>query len=182
MTDGALQDGAKYPALSFVGICATKNYTCKARRSLYTLFLSGANALVDRKKLERLGGFNEVFNPYYNEDVELGLNAAWRCGYKLYYEHSAVCRHPISATINKEPNGKVKAVVKRNKVFLHYLHLDGVALLTFLAITALKAILRVLVADTRYLKAIRYLLPATTGKAQDFRVRSLLKVRLPSRK
>ncbi|MDR1342680.1 MAG: glycosyltransferase family 2 protein [Prevotellaceae bacterium] len=156
MTDDRIQDGAKYPMIGFTSIRATKNYTCKARTSLYTFFLSGANALVDRKKLEVLDGFNEVFNPYYAEDVDLGLNA-WRYGYKLYYEHTAVCRHPNSATIKKEPAEKVKIAIKRNKVCLHYLHLDGIELLAFIAKSLLKAIFRLLVADTRYLKAVKHL-------------------------
>jgi GT2 family glycosyltransferase len=156
MTDDHIQDGAKYPMLGFTSICATKNYICKAKTSLYTLFLSGANALVDRKKLEQLGGFNEIFNPYYAEDVDLGLKA-WRYGYKLYYEHTAICRHPNSTTIKKEPAEKVKIVIKRNKVCLHYLHLEGIELLAFVVKSLLKAIFRLLVADTKYLKAVNHL-------------------------
>ena len=156
LTDNHIQDGAKYPDVGFSYITSTKNYTCQARPSLYTLFLSGANALIDRKKLIQLGGFNEIFNPYYAEDVDLGLNA-WQYGYKLYYEHRAVCRHPNSATIKKEPAAKVKMIVKRNKVFLHYLHLEGGELLFFMLKVAIKALFGIFVANIRYLKAIRQL-------------------------
>lgn len=33
-------------------------------------FASGANMLADRKKLIELGGFNELFSPYYGEDLD----------------------------------------------------------------------------------------------------------------
>lgn len=156
LDDNRIQDGAKYPDIGFSYITSTKNYTCRGRLSLYTLFLSGANALIDRKKLVQLGGFNEIFNPYYGEDVDLGLNA-WQYGYKLYYEHRAVCRHPNSATIKKEPGKKVKMVVKRNKVFLHYLHFEGAEWLFFALKIAVKAFFGIFVANVKYLKAIRQL-------------------------
>ena len=76
--DGArLLDGAKYPAYSFGRIRSTLNYRLAdgvARGDwLPTLFLSGANALIDREKLNRAGWFSELFSPFYGEDVELGI-------------------------------------------------------------------------------------------------------------
>jgi len=146
----AIQDGAKYPNYAFANIGSCKNYTSETSNSLYSLFLSGANALVDRKKIIELQGFNEIFNPYYSEDVDLGLRA-WKLGYQCFYEHKAICRHPNSETIKKEPGKKVRIVSKRNKMFLHYLHLDGVELAYYLLILSLKTFFRTLILDTNYL-------------------------------
>jgi GT2 family glycosyltransferase len=154
LTGDKIQDGAKYPIYNFTNIVGIKNYTCATRTSLYTLFLSGANALMDREKLVRLGGFNELFNPYYAEDVDLSLSA-WECGYKLYYEHNAVCHHPNSATIKNEPSAKVKVITKRNKILLHYLHLNGVECWCFLAKVIVKTFFRTLTANMKYYKALR---------------------------
>ncbi|WP_462220134.1 type IX secretion system plug protein, partial [Ferruginibacter sp.] len=51
-------------------ITLSGNYLLKpmGEESLYTLYLSGANALVNRKKLIELGGFDEIFSPFYIED------------------------------------------------------------------------------------------------------------------
>ena len=125
-----IQDGAKYPQYTFGRITTTKNYLVKNRTTLYSLYMSGANSLVDRRKLLSLGGFNEFFNPYYSEDADLGITA-WRAGYKIYYEHDSICRHPNSSTIKKEHKKKVKTVAKRNKIILHYLHLDNFELAFF---------------------------------------------------
>ena len=136
----AVQDGAKYPDYSFGHIGPNLNYRSESQSSLYTLFLSGANALMERKKLIELGGFDEIFNPYYVEDVDLSLRA-WKIGYKCYYDDSAVCRHPLSATIKKEKPQKIKMISKRNKIYLHYIHLELIELIYFLLIVTIRTAL-----------------------------------------
>lgn len=149
-----IQDAAKYPKYFFGNIASTTNYICKTRSSLYSFFLTGANALINRKKLIELGGFNELFNPYYGEDVDLGLRA-WRLGYKCYYEHNAICMHPNSATIKKEPPDKVIIISSRNKMYLHFIHLDNFELAFYLIKLLTKVFLRALILDIKYLKAFR---------------------------
>lgn len=146
-----IQDGAKFSEYSFAKIKTHINYICKTRYSLYSYFLSGANALVDREKLLKIGGFNEVFNPYNSEDVDLGF-MAWRLGYKCYYDHNAVCRHPNSATLKREPSQKLKNISKRNKYFLHFIHLNRLELTYYLIHLAIKTFFRAIVLDSNYLK------------------------------
>lgn len=147
-----IQDGAKYPKYHFGNISSTTNYICSTRNSLFSFFLTGANALIDRKKLIELNGYNEIFNPYYGEDVDLSLRA-WRLGYKCYYEHNAVCRHPNSATIGRESSKKVKIISSRNKMYLHFIHLNGSELIFYNIKLIFKVILRVLILDVKYLKS-----------------------------
>ena len=147
-----IQDGAKYPKYFFGNISGTTNYICNSRSSLYSFFLTGANALIDRNKIIELKGFDEIFNPYYGEDIDLGLRA-WRLGYKCYYEHNAICRHPNSATIKKEPSKKVKIISSRNKMYLHFIHLNGIELAFYLLKLFLKTILKAMVLDFKHLKS-----------------------------
>lgn len=153
VSDEKIQDGAKYPEYTFASITSTKNYIVENRNSLLTFFLSGANSLVDRKKLIEIGGFKEVFNPYYAEDVDLGLTA-WESGYKLYYDNSTFCLHPNSETIKKEPSKKIELVSKRNKFILHYLHLDGIEFFSFFIVVIIKTLLKTILLDTIYLRAL----------------------------
>lgn len=125
-----LQDAAKYPVYQWAKIGSTLNYTSKAQSSYPTLFLSGANALVRRTYLVQLGGFSEIFNPYYCEDVDLGIRA-WRAGWKCLFDSRVICYHPNSVTIKKQASEKVRRVSKRNKALLHFIHLDGMALLWY---------------------------------------------------
>ena len=147
-----IQDGAKFPQYKFGAIVGTKNYTSKKETPLYTFFMSGANALINREKLFELNGFDEIFTPYYGEDIDLSLRA-WGIGYKCYYEHNAICKHSSSETIKKEPGNKVKIITKRNKLFLHFIHLNSLELSYFSIIIILKTFFRMLIFDTIYLKS-----------------------------
>ncbi len=147
-----VQDGAKFPDYSFGRIGSTLNYRSETQSTLYTLFLSGANALMDRQKLLELGGFDEIFNPYYAEDVDLGLRA-WKVGYKCYYDDTAVCRHPVSVTIKKEMPQKVLTISKRNKMYVHYIHLEMVERMAYLAVLTIKTFLRLLMGNKIYVTA-----------------------------
>lgn len=89
-----------------------------------TTFLSGANALIDRKKLQELGGFDEIYSPFYSEDLDLGVRA-WKAGWKCYYEHKAVCHHLGSHTTkNHFQRTRIKEIYFRNRMIFHAIHLD----------------------------------------------------------
>ncbi|MCS6796844.1 MAG: hypothetical protein NZ516_12890 [Raineya sp.] len=96
------------------------------KQHLYIPFLFRVR-ICSQKKLVELGGFNELFSPYYGEDLDLGITA-WRAGYKIYYEPQAICRHQTSSTIKKESPAKVQIIAKCNKFILHYLHFEGISL------------------------------------------------------
>lgn len=118
-----LQDTAKYPKVAFGKINGATNYKIDNKNSgTYSFFLSGANALVNREKLNALNGFDELFNPYYFEDLDLGIRA-WKMGYTCHYDPQAICYHPLSSTIKKEPSEKVTLIIERNKIYVHYKHL-----------------------------------------------------------
>jgi GT2 family glycosyltransferase len=123
-----IQDGGKYPFFHGVKIKTSLNYiplNSKPDSWLYSMYLSGANAFVDREKILFLKGFDEIFSPYYAEDFDLSLRA-WRLGWKCYYEHSAVCKHKTSLTIKSIATKKKIAIIyNRNKMYLHAIHLSG---------------------------------------------------------
>lgn len=129
--DDEIQDGGKYPAYQGAKIKTSGNYypvDPAESRKLYSMYLSGANALVSREKITELGGFDELFAPFYVEDFELSLRA-WRIGWKCYYEHNAICRHKTSATIKTQSSRNfIKKIYYRNKMFLHALHPEVSAL------------------------------------------------------
>jgi GT2 family glycosyltransferase len=153
-----VQDTAKYPVFHFLsGIKATVNYfslyPAGKKKGSPSLFLSGANALVHRKKLLEIGAFQELFNPFYWEDVELAIKA-WRMNYSCYYEHAAICRHPASATIGKYHKKKtVSLIARKNKILFHYLHLNGASLFFWIFGYLLKALLRCCTFNFSYLNS-----------------------------
>jgi GT2 family glycosyltransferase len=126
--DDVIQDGGKYPSFHGTKIKTSGNYVPLQNDNnikLYSMYLSGANALISREKIIQLGGFDEIFSPFYVEDFELSLRA-WRLGWKCYYEHNAVCRHKTSTTIkNKDSKKFVRKIYNRNKMLLHAIHLPN---------------------------------------------------------
>ncbi|CAM4309686.1 Glycosyltransferase, GT2 family [Pedobacter westerhofensis] len=91
----------------------------------YTAYLSGANALVNTRKLKELEGFDEIFSPFTSEDSDLSTRA-WLLGWKCYYEHSSVCYHQVSGSIRKNMNTNfVKTIYFRNRFIFHRIHLTG---------------------------------------------------------
>jgi len=125
--DDTIQDGAKYPSFHGVKIKTSGNYLLKnedaMNEGLLTIYLSGANALLDRAKFMEIGGFDELFSPFYVEDYELSLRA-WRYGYKCYYDYQSVCRHQTSSSIrSKNKKNFIKKIYNRNKMYLHGIHL-----------------------------------------------------------
>jgi len=103
-----------------------------SKNELYpTVFLSGANALIDLEKIKILGGFNELFSPYYSEDTELSIRA-WRLGWKCYFDNFSSCTHLHCSTIkNNAKKRKIKTIYYRNKFILHALHLTFLQTILF---------------------------------------------------
>jgi GT2 family glycosyltransferase len=144
LDDDIVKDTAKYPDYSLGNIRGTTNYKIinylpnKKTIGIPSFFTSGANTLYDREKLVYIEGFTELYSPYYREDLDLSIKA-WRMGWKSYYEEKAVCRHQTSITIKKynRPR-KISIITKRNKLIMHFTHLDGMGWSIFICKTLLK--------------------------------------------
>ncbi|MCL6258250.1 glycosyltransferase family 2 protein [Aquiflexum sp. TKW24L] len=121
-----IEGAAKIPILSGLKLKVNKQYYSNNlnQKSTPTIFLSGANSLVVTEKAREIGGFNEIFSPFYSEDVDLGLKS-WRVGWKSYYEHQSICYHLGSHTIkNSCQKKKIKSIYYRNRMILHGIHVE----------------------------------------------------------
>ncbi len=123
----AMSDGGKYPVWKGLMLNTTRNYEVrKPEGNIFpALFLSGAAALMHAGKFRELGGFYELFNPYYFEDAEICL-MAWRRGWSSLYVPDARCFHRISSTISHNARKEqVLIIARRNKLLMHAIHLGG---------------------------------------------------------
>ncbi len=85
----------------------------------------GTGFICDRKKYLELGGFDEVFSPYYWEDSDLPLRAL-RKGWQIHYTPERKLYHKTSSTISKtQSNVKRRLVSIRNKHLFAWRHLKG---------------------------------------------------------
>jgi GT2 family glycosyltransferase len=121
-----IEGAAKLPELKGFKLKVNKQYysTNSKQASTPTIFLSGANSLVVTEKMRELGGFDEIFAPFYSEDLDLGLRA-WRVGWKSYYEHKSICYHLGCHTIKSScKRRKMKSIYFRNRMLLHAIHTE----------------------------------------------------------
>ncbi|MCZ4223756.1 glycosyltransferase family 2 protein [Pedobacter rhodius] len=122
-----IEDAARLLYYSGCRIKANKFYYSETPEdeNVYTAYLSGANALVDAKKLKELGGFDEIYSPFSSEDFDLSLRA-WQLGWKCYYEHQSVCFHHISGSTKTQIKSDfIKKIYYRNRFFLQRIQLQG---------------------------------------------------------
>ena len=163
------QDGAKYPGLFLYNIESNKNIL-REKEVLPTFFLSGANALIRADYLKKIGGLCELFNPYYSEDVELGIRA-WRIGWELYFQPNAICFHETSSTIKKLNSQKVELIAKRNKYILHVLHLPLVLKILYLVNISINSLFKLLIGKQVHFKALISFLKMYSKVAKEIKIR-----------
>lgn len=74
----------------------------------------GGASMFNREKFLILGGFDELYHPFYWEDVDLSFRA-WRKGWKIIYEPGATLLHSSHSTIGKlHSSGKQDLIYYRN--------------------------------------------------------------------
>lgn len=169
--DDKIQDGAKLPYFHGSKIKTSGNYLLKDEKQmqdgLYSMYLSGANAFIDKEKFLQIGGFNELFSPFYIEDFELSLRA-WRLGFKCYYDYSSICQHKVSTSIKSSSKKRyVSTIYDRNKMFLHAIHLEGTRRLLWYLQLVPEALIRLLTFRWHYFKSLRMFLSAGHGVKQS---------------
>ena len=76
------------------------------------LWAGGGSSAVSRDKFMALGGFDEVFNPFYMEDVDLSLRA-WRRGWSTLFEPRSTVQHRHRSSTSRLDPAYVDAVIAR---------------------------------------------------------------------
>jgi len=86
-------------------------------------------SLYDREKFEALGGFDQLFTPFFSEDEDL-FYRAWKRGWKVTYEPRAqVVHHHECSTIFRAVNEAERERIYRAHQLLHtWKNLDDPAL------------------------------------------------------
>jgi len=89
--------------------------------SLFPCFYGGGGSCAfDRRKFLELGGFDELFRPFYFEDTDLGYQA-WKRGWKVLYQPASVVYHEHRGTIGKKfAASQIDAVLKQNFILFSW--------------------------------------------------------------
>lgn len=88
----------------------------KTKETHISAWASGGSAAFRKSTWEKLGGFDEIYKPFYWEDIDLGYRA-WKKGYKVLWEPKAIVHHQHEAIIGKYfSEGYVNFVSERNRL------------------------------------------------------------------
>jgi len=81
-----------------------------------TLWVNGGSGAFRKSIWDRLGGFNELYNPFYWEDIDLSYRAI-KSGYKIIFEPKSIVIHEHEKGVIKSTysNFKVKTIAYRNQ-------------------------------------------------------------------
>lgn len=90
-----------------------------------TFWISGGSGAFRRAMWEKLGGMDEMFNPFYWEDIDLSFRALKR-GWKLIWEPKAGVVHKHESTINTKNFSKkyMDYIKERNQLLFHWKNLE----------------------------------------------------------
>ena len=104
-----------------------------------------------REQILELGGFDEIYSPFYWEDCDLGRRAMQN-GLKLLYLPEAKVFHQASSTIsNYRSHNQRRLVSNRNKFLFSWHHLDRKRLwLSHAPTVALNLLTRWIILDWKY--------------------------------
>jgi|SRR5258706_1915328 len=95
-----------------------------------TLWVSGGSGAFRKDLWDNLSGLNELFNPFYWEDIDLSYRAL-KSGYSLIFEPQSVVIHDHSEGAIKKTykEKKVTSIVYRNQFFFSWMNITDTNLI-----------------------------------------------------
>lgn len=87
----------------------------KTKKAHISGWASGGGAIYRKSMWQKLNGFDELFHPYYWEDLDLAYRA-WKKGWKVLWEPEARVVHDHESTISKLDQQKVDLIKQRNQL------------------------------------------------------------------
>lgn len=96
------------------GLFTVEHARAIPERAAPCLYPSAAAIAVDRDKFLSLGGFSELFEPFYWEDADLGYRA-WKRGWRVLFEPRSLAYHQRRGTVGRYSPGFIERVFERNR-------------------------------------------------------------------
>jgi GT2 family glycosyltransferase len=95
-----------------------------------TLWVSGGSSAYRKSIWDKLGGMNEMFNPFYWEDIDLSYRAL-KSGYAITFEKRCCVIHEHEKGAIKRSRSKfaIQTIAHRNQLFFIWLNLTDPSLL-----------------------------------------------------
>lgn len=117
------------------------------------LYASGGAAAFDKKKFLELGGFDELFRPFYWEDFDLSYRA-WKRGWKVIFEPKCVIYHKHQATIKSFDKNVIELSPRRNNFLFIWKNItDKKLILSHILLLPFNLLIALIFLRIKYLRA-----------------------------
>ena len=95
-----------------------------------TFWVSGGSSVVRRELFEKLGGFDDLYDPFYWEDIDLSYRAR-KAGYHLRFENRSIVEHYHSKGAIKRyyTPSQVKKIAYRNQFIFVWKNITDLSLI-----------------------------------------------------
>jgi GT2 family glycosyltransferase len=85
----------------------------------------GGACIIDKKRFEKLGGFDSIYSPFYWEDIDLSYRAK-KTGYRVIFDPNIVVEHHHESTIGKHfSKDFIKTIAFRNQFLFMWKNVRG---------------------------------------------------------
>ena len=89
----------------------------------YTAWASGGSAIFKRSIWDKIGGLNEIYAPFYWEDIDLGFRA-WKMGYKIIWDNKSLVFHEHESTAKKINPAYLSLIKQRNEILFNWINIS----------------------------------------------------------
>jgi GT2 family glycosyltransferase len=94
------------------------------KEPISVFFSTGGHSAFDKKKFLALGGFDNLYHPFYWEDIDISYRA-WKRGWRSLYEPKSRVIHNNQTTIGASfKKGFIQNIHWRNRFFFTWKNLD----------------------------------------------------------
>lgn len=85
-----------------------------------TAWAEGGSCIIDKQKFLELQGLDELFSPFYWEDVDLSYRA-WKSGWEVYFDPKILVEHHHESTIGKYfDQQRIQTIAYRNQFIFNW--------------------------------------------------------------
>ena len=97
-------------------------------RPYYSAWASGGSAIFRRSIWDKLGGLDEIYAPFYWEDIDIGFRA-WKMGYKIIWDNQSLVFHEHESTAKKINPQYLSLIKQRNELLFNWINISDKDLL-----------------------------------------------------
>lgn len=117
------EEGASWPDMSWDSGKMQFTLGKDKTKPVLSPWASGGSAIFRRSIWNELGGLDEIYAPFYWEDIDIGYRS-WKSGYKIIWEPGSVVSHEHESTSKKLNPSYISLIKQRNELLFNWLNVS----------------------------------------------------------